>query len=346
MVAVADSLEAEVVAVEEEDSKMLYEPIPSLKTPELDILKLKEVLTNKCLQYYVYVREVLLDVYVTDTELRQHLNTFVDNFIVVGDSPYVKPDAVDKLIDFLLANISVLTENVFQATAELAAQSDESELYFYLPIVEEIKSNFKSTDSTNSNEYMLKLTSTFLKPGTTFHIINDHSLRLEELEEIRIVDDAVYSGTQLELALVPLLEKVKHPITVRVFLGAITEYAKQKLQQLTHRYPNLNLEINHVHIIPSLEEIVKKSSLAESFFVAQVVNANFLKYLGNGRSVQDGLKENIKTTLETITLTRTAFRLPDVLSFPIEIGSVFAHDRYLRSYPNVPKFNVSNNYLA
>ncbi len=303
---------------------MIYEPLPGESLPEVNIQKIEEVVTKQCLRNLKHVVAASKDLSL-DLDIREQSKNFLQTyFIQQGDNPVLNLDAIQKLSEFLVQNMMVLSDSEMIKTAEKSLEDlkDGETAYFYSHTGEPLY----YADPMSSGDYMMRLVEKFAK---------ERKIKIVYVKEnsivdgtIRIIEDLSYSGVQVRSRLKVMNENNR----IKVFLAGCTDFAANQIMELDQF---IDLELVALSQIPSLGDVIGDQKDILSYFQAQSIGDIYSRPLEFPDNVSWRIKNLTNHVLEGVTLCRTTYRIPDSLSMVSELRNGFEDIPNKLPYPRL-----------
>lgn len=317
---------------------MIYQPIPGLEIPEMDMEAMKASLRILCLETHRYLLGISDDSRISDPELLAKIDLFEKTYISFSptDKPIVNEDALQKFCEFILQNITFITNNDLNNTVERSLEDEPDSLDFFISERKRELSDFDSIDSGSSNEYMIKLARRKAQEsGKKINILSSRDYD-EDVKVIKIIDDASYSGTQLASFISELLREIKNDeVKIIIYVAGITERAKMVIRDILQGRSNVKLLIKSEITIRSLYDLTEGHPEFECLFSAYSIGFDY----NSNKDSPDFNQHNLKITafkhLDSRTLTRTELTTPDPMSFPYSVSELFEYKKPAERFPKV-----------
>ncbi len=303
---------------------MIYEPLLEVELPEPELVATQLFIETECANRAMRIKQISLASGL-DIDFRKKCELFLNTFVSFVDGKVVVNKKRCRLLaETLYKNISVITEEDMKETAERALEDlrEGSVVYFYL---HQHQKRDSSKDFDNSNEYMLALVKRLAqKRGIVIKTIAQSAFDtdLDSVKEVRYIDDVSYSGSQLIDQIVELSTGLPNMERVKVYLSASTEYSQLRMKE-SFKKLTTSVEVVSQSEIPGLGEILSDEPGMLSYFEANLIMEVIYDAVVVEPSVNEDIWECLNQYLGSLTLTRTAFKIPDGTSFPYEIGGAF-----------------------
>lgn len=279
-------------------------------------------------KYLLHYLQDLLDTKTYDdqrfvTIVNEFRSTFTDESGRINESKLL--EFARKLLKHVL-NISL--EDMKEAAERSISDAKEGEtVYFYSG-----KTLSPSADGTysNSNAFMFSLVQTIgKKRGVKVEVI-----RFSEgdmVDTLRILDDSIYSGSQISDSINKLKYTENKPRSIKVFVGGSTLNGSKAIQQNNFQFTGIPVTVDHVKTIPTLKDYYDVFPALEVFF-------NFTE-LNRANSEQLKTPEKLLRYIESksakLTLCRTEYKVPDLFSMLPELSDFLDTTLYSTKYPAI-----------
>lgn len=263
-----------------------------------------------------------LEIWVAEM-IDKFLSTYVDE-----QKKEVKLEPVNLVGDFVMKHLEVVREPDLDSVVEAAIQGleDLRNACFYIPHrYEDV--NLWGYTSNNSYEYMIKRAAELVSNSVQWLSVYRGSHVLEgNINVIRVLDDMAYSGSSLVRDLGDLIKKLparKVKPTIEVFLAGATAKAIAAIKSLG-RENKVNIRIFVTREVKSVWELVSEKPELLAFFVGESILRGHIT------------QQDIEGHLRGLTLTRTAHKVADFMSFPTPVTAVYGgEDAVYGKYPDV-----------
>lgn len=266
--------------------------------------------------YLLYYLQDLLDTKTYDDAkfidiVNQFKNTFTNSSGKINESKL--QEFARRLLKHAL-NLSF--EDMQEAAERSIADAKEGEtVYFYSE-----KTNLSpSADGTfsNSNAFMLALVQSIgKKRGIKVEIVKfNEGDMVESVDTLRILDDSIYSGSQISDSINKFKYRSNKPISIRVFAAGSTPKGSLAIQNTT-QFTGIPVTVDSVKRIPVIKDYYPSLPELETFFKFTELSRAYSSELSDPEKVL----KYIESKSERLTLCRTDYKVPDQFSMMNELS--------------------------
>ncbi len=243
---------------------------------------------------------------------------------------FLRQDKIDKLTDKVVSRIDTIHISELVDTAKkIVDEAAGEQITMFIPNKESKEAHFDSPNSTNSNEFMIKLVQKFAEKAGKKVVIVSNENDLQNYQEVVFADDAIYSGDQLSTRIDIIGQYIETPLKIKLYCARATNLGEKNIQEKAAYHPNLQVEEHLQNITQSIWDSLLGNPEVLSYFLVKGMSG-FLKEKMNTGEVIGRMMDYVQG--ETLTVLET--KTPDFLSFPKEVA-VGLPENKKQAYPSI-----------
>lgn len=273
-------------------------------------------------------------------QLRQQVLTNFETFLATYTDEAGKPNtqALENLAGTLVSKVDIISINELLNTARTVVDSNDSEeVVLFIPSEEAREADFSSQNSSNSNEFMAKLVSRYAQQqGKHVVLVTDYE-DLGRYNKVNVVDDAIYSGSQLSSRFTEIARKIKHHTQLQLYCARSTDAGMDQVRQAAGRNRNIRFEPHIGQKLLNLQEALTDSPETLNFFFASGL-IPILEHPEDRPSLHEAY-EYANNYVASTTLTISETKTPDFLSFPSRLAAGMTRATEHNDYPSIDSLN-------